>query len=157
MRSKNNLLLSLSLIAFLAPCVAPAYAGPNDFFGTAVPAGSTAQPQESNPYASTPMPEGDFSEDERRMQKKFKSRVKHAKKLILKGEKLIAQGEKKKKKKLISRGKIFVSIGNRELKQLAQNNPLANLLTPQQKTAIEQKNKKDKKVKTAQSTTTSTQ
>ena len=160
MRRKTNLLLSLSLIALFVPGFEPALAGPNDFFGTAVPSDTSAQPEEVNPYASTPMPEGDYSEDERRMQKKFKSRVQHAKNLISKGEKLIERGKSKNDKKLVSRGQIFVDIGNRELKQLAENNPLSNLLTPQQKTAMELKEKeKDKKgkVKTAQSSSTSTQ
>ena len=126
-------------IATFAPN--PCLAGPNDFFGTAVPSGTTAQPQEANPYADTPMPEGDFSEDERRMQKRFKSKVKHAKNLVAKGKKLIETGKKKNNKKMITKGKIFLDIGERELKQLAANNPLSNLLTPQQKTELEKKNK----------------
>ena len=148
---KRNILFSIPLLATIGIVSSSlhhtACAGPNDFFGTAVPAGSASdasagQQTEQNPYAETPMPEGDFSEDERRMQKKFKTRVKHAKSLIEKGKKLIETGEKKNKKKLISRGKIFVDIGERELKQLAENNPLSNLLTPQQKIDVEEKNKK---------------
>lgn len=154
MSFRRNIVLASPAILFVGIATfapGPCLAGPNDFFGTAVPSGTTAQPQEANPYADTPMPEGDFSQDEKRMQKRFKSKVKHAKNLVAKGKRMIEQGKKKNNKKMITKGKIFLDIGERELKQLAANNPLSNLLTPQQKTEMEKKAKK-----TAQSDSTVT-
>lgn len=156
MAKTTNTLLSIPLIALLGILVTadrPALAGPNDFFGTSVPSGAQAAPgPEANPYADTTMPEGDFTEDEKRMQKRYKAKVKHAKNLIAKGKKMIASGQKKNNKKMLKKGKIFLDIGERELKELAANNPLSNLMSPTQKAELEQK-----KQQTAQSTDTLTQ
>lgn len=145
----KSILLSLPMMALfgiLSTANQPAIAGPNDFFGSAVPNAATGsgQPEEANPYAETPMPEGDFTEDEQRMQKRFKEKVKHAKNLLEKGKKMVEDGQKKNNKKMISRGKIFAEIGERELKALAANNPLSELISPTQKAAIEQKEAKEK-------------
>lgn len=147
-RAKSILLClpTLAIFGILSTADQPAIAGPNDFFGSAVPnaAAGSGQPEEANPYAETPMPEGDFTEDEQRMQKKFKDRVKHAKNLLEKGKKMVEEGEKKNNKKMVSRGKIFAEIGERELKALAANNPLSELVSPTQKAALEQKEIKEK-------------
>lgn len=138
----------MALFGIASTADVPAIAGPNDFFGTAVPNAAGAAP-EPNPYADTPMPEGDFTEDEQRMQKRYKARVKHAKNVLAKGKKLIATGQKKNNKKLIKKGQIFVDIGERELKELAANNPLSDLISPTQKAELDQKAQKEKQ-KTAQ-------
>ncbi|MBI1270880.1 hypothetical protein GC174_10655 [bacterium] len=153
----KSILLSLPMMALfgiLSTASLPAVAGPNDFFGSAVPNAATgsAQPEEANPYAETPMPEGDFTEDEQRMQKRFKEKVKHAKNLLEKGKKMVEEGEKKNNKKMVSRGKIFAEIGERELKALAANNPLNELISPTQKAALEQKETKEKEKKSKDKT-----
>ena len=154
----KSILLSLPMMALfgiLSTANQPAIAGPNDFFGSAVPNAATGsgQPEEANPYAAeTPMPEGDFTEDEQRMQKRFKEKVKHAKNLLEKGKKMVEDGQKKNNKKMVSRGKIFAEIGERELKALAANNPLSELISPTQKAALEQKEAKEKEKKSKDKT-----
>ncbi|MBK9205991.1 MAG: hypothetical protein IPL73_26970 [Candidatus Obscuribacter sp.] len=91
--------------------VAPAYAGVNDFFGSSIPtvgsdspsingtSGSGAaqsMPSELAPQSPSTSSHSDYTDDEKRMRKKYKTSIKHAETLIAKGDKLIKDGESKK-------------------------------------------------------------
>lgn len=112
-----------------------AYAGTNDFFGGsgssssgggtsaiggvndgAQGAGQVAN-QAGNGGANPPV--GDYTQDEKRMQKKYKSNLNSAKKLISKGE-----GMMKSKNELIAKkGKIIKEIGEKRIADLKANSP----------------------------------
>ncbi len=114
---------------FIAGLASPAFAQGN-FFGGQTPSapGGGAPSQTANPYADPAVPKGDFTEDEKRMQKKFKASVKHAKGLIAKGEKMMAPGTKSgKQDKEFKKGKILKEIGEKQLAELQANNPLVDL------------------------------
>ncbi|MBK7747286.1 MAG: hypothetical protein IPP57_04815 [Candidatus Obscuribacter sp.] len=119
--------------------VAPAYAGVNDFFGSSIPtvgsdspsingtSGSGAaqsMPSELAPQSPSTSSHSDYTDDEKRMRKKYKTSIKHAETLIAKGDKLIKDGESKKDDKMLKKGKILKGIGERTLDNLKSNNPL---------------------------------
>ena len=140
-RTSAQVLIATSLIAGLGGSAS----AQGNFFGGQMPSGpgggGQASPsQTANPYADPAMPKGDFTEDEKRMQKKFKLSVKHAKGLVAKGEKMIEADTKSgKQDKEYKKGKILKEIGEKQLAELQANNPLVDLTAG------------DKKPKTAQS------
>ncbi|MBX9940461.1 MAG: hypothetical protein K2Y32_14475 [Candidatus Obscuribacterales bacterium] len=125
----SALLPSLSLVSI---AVNPAYCGTNDFFGNSIPtvgdpsgstrpaASSSSSPSEisSSPSAS------EFTDDEKRMQKKYKLAIKHAQTLIAKADKMIKDGEARKDNKLLKKGQVLKGVGERALENLKTNNPL---------------------------------
>lgn len=159
MQTNRKLILSaqLAVSAVLIATSGALAQGPNDFFGSALPGASAATAaadaaspapvaQEPNPYADTTVTHGaEFTDDEKRMQKKYKAKLKHAQSLILKGEKMM---NKTKDSKSCKKGKIFKDIGERRLAELKANNPLKDLTaeTPE-----------SDKLKTAQSEDAATQ
>jgi hypothetical protein len=68
-------------------------------------------------------PAGDYTSDEKRVQKKFKSSLDHARKLIAKGESMMKSKAEKEAKK----GKILKEIGERRLAELRANNPFPEI------------------------------
>jgi hypothetical protein len=103
-----------------------AIAGTNDFFGSNVGSsadgsgqGSAAAPM----TAPTSAPPGDYTIDEKRMQKKYKANLKDAKALVAKAEKMAKASDQKIAKK----GKILKEIGEKRLAELQQNNPFPEL------------------------------
>lgn len=145
MQTDRKLSLTANLIiAMLLAGAAPAFAGANDFFGTSVPEGarqaSNQIKQPVNPYADPTVPQGDFTVDEKRMQKKFKASIAHAKDLIAKGERMMSVGKRGNKDKEFKKGKIIKEIGEKQLAELTANNPLADIINdkgaePKKKTA----------------------
>ncbi|MCA9801864.1 MAG: hypothetical protein KC777_07745 [Cyanobacteria bacterium HKST-UBA02] len=127
-------------VALIVAGSAPAMAQ-NDFFGTTLPGasqtgaplngiGGAAPPAaEPNPYADAANPNaaGEYTDDEKRMQKKYHAKVKHAQGLISRGEKMMKGNKESKEYK---KGKILKSIGERELAELKANNPLKDLTAP---------------------------
>jgi len=63
----------------------------------------------------------DYTEDEKRMQKKYKEKVRNAKELIDKGDHMMKGSAANSKD--YKKGKIFKEIGERELAELEANNP----------------------------------
>ncbi|MGD9684382.1 MAG: hypothetical protein AB7W16_24725 [Candidatus Obscuribacterales bacterium] len=126
--------------ALIVTGAAPAL-GQNDFFGTTIPgAGQTgatlngvgggAPPAaEPNPYADAASPNaaGEYTDDEKRMQKKYHAKVKHAQGLISRGDKMMKGNKDSKEYK---KGKILKDIGERQLAELKANNPLKDLAAP---------------------------
>lgn len=66
---------------------------------------------------------GDFTEDEKRMQHKYRDSIKHAKSLITKGTDMMNSGKKSGNDKDFKKGKILKEIGERQLGELNANNP----------------------------------
>ena len=155
MRMDQKITATLALSALALACAGqPACAGPNDFFGTSVPdgtspttgAGRPITQAPANPYADPQVPQGDFTSDEKRMQKKYKASIQNAKSLIAKGDKMMEAGQRGHKDKEFKKGKILKEIGERQLSELSANNPLADIL--------EDKTGDKKKTADAQTTTT---
>ncbi len=101
-----------------------AFAGANDFFGSNV-GGNTESAQGSAALAptATNAPPGDYTGDEKRMQKKFKANVKAARDLVAKAQKMI----KNEDKKIATKGKILKEIGEKRLNELNANNPFPEI------------------------------
>src|SRR5579883_2758842 len=140
---------SLSLAFALSAIVLadnPAVAGSNSFFGTnaggsSASAGSgsgtnsSSQSQdvdETNVNAGLPgltappamPPAGDYTDDEKRMQKKYRGNISRAKQLIAKGEQMMKASNKDAKE--YKRGKVLKETGEKWLTELKGNDPYAN-------------------------------
>jgi hypothetical protein len=109
-----------------------AQAGANDFFGSSLgsasgPVGGSPDTQQGGASAvnavPTTAPAGDYTSDEKRVQKKFKSSVDHARKLVARGEAMMKSKDDKECKK----GKILKEIGERRISELKANNPFPEI------------------------------
>lgn len=119
----SMLLLSLVCLV-LSP---PAISGTNDFFGGTMPGAqdpTATTPQAQAADAAQQNLPADYTDDEKRMQKRYKSSVSHAKSLIAKGERMMKGGEGGKNDKAYKKGKILKEIGEKRLAELQANNPL---------------------------------
>ena len=121
---KRQIFLAASLMLVSSTI---AWAGPNDFFNSPGSAptdpNAVGSPLNINPSA----PPGDFSSDEKHMQKKYQINLRHAHDLIQEGEDMKAKGEKRKDDKMTKKGKILMEIGQKELTDLQTNNPYATM------------------------------
>lgn len=121
----TSLSLSAALCMSLATQVATAQ-GSNDFFG-----GTQGDPNKNNVPGAQAAEQalanngsgGDYTSDEKRMQKKYKLNMKLAQGLIDKGDQMMKEGEKRKDDKSLKKGKILKEIGEKRLAQLKENNP----------------------------------
>src|SRR5579883_2202704 len=114
-------LIQIALIGFAGIFVLPpAWAGPNDFFGSNIGGGQESGQGAASAFESkntsgvvpqTSPPAGDYSDDEKRMQKKYKSNVRSAKNLIAKGQAMMKSKNVKESKK----GRILKEIGEKRL------------------------------------------
>jgi hypothetical protein len=116
------------LLATAVTTTLPAVAGPNDFFGGNIGnSADTAQGSQAavNNAAAPNMtaPGGDYTVDEKRMQKKYRANVADAQKLIAKAEAMMKSADVKLSKK----GKIMKEIGERRLADLKANNPFPEI------------------------------
>jgi hypothetical protein len=128
-----------------------ANAGPNDFFGSSIggAADQAVGPGEQAPLngsgssassgsvasgggATSPSgpPAGDYTVDEKRVQKKYKDNCKRAQSLIKRGDEMARSGDDKVAKK----GKVLKEIGEKALAELKSNNPFPELAAKDQKT-----------------------
>lgn len=122
----TSLSLSAALCMTLATQVAMAQ-GSNDFFG-----GTQGDPNKNNVPGAQAAEQalansgggGDYTSDEKRMQKKYKLNMKLAQGLIDKGDQMMKEGEKRKNDKSLKKGKILKEIGEKRLAQLKENNPI---------------------------------
>lgn len=135
--TRKYIFSQIAFAALIAAGTAPAL-GQNDFFGTSIPGasqtgatlngvGGGAPPAaEPNPYADAANPNagGEYTDDEKRMQKKYHAKVKHAQGLIARGDKMMKGSKESKEYK---KGKILKDIGERQLAELKANNPLKDL------------------------------
>jgi hypothetical protein len=122
-------------IAVLALNAGTALADNNNFFGGYTPGGPpNGEPGAGNApindrgttsHQSGPPPAGpsDYSDDEKRMRKKYRGNMNHAKDLIDKGNAMMKEGEKKHDDKEYKKGKIFKEIGEKTLADLEANSP----------------------------------
>ena len=114
--------LAIALLVAIAMC-APAQAGTNDFFGSSIGGNSTDAPPGANAAAQQMAAGGDYTMDEKRMQKKHRSNVASAQKLIAKGTSMMKSKDLKTSKK----GKIFKEIGEKRLAELKANSPFPEI------------------------------
>lgn len=131
---QNRLFGTMVLLTLLNCTVAPSIAaGPNDFFGGVLPGAmgslkdddekpAQAETKEKPAPASVTQNPSDFTDDEKRMQRKYKFRVKHAKELIARGEEMMAKAPNHDAKEF-KKGKILKEIGEKDLAELKSNNP----------------------------------
>lgn len=105
--------------------------GANDFFGSSVGGQSDgAQGSAAAVNATAPgAPAGDYTSDEKRMQKKYRANVKDAEKLVAKAEKMIKDSDPK----LAKKGRILKEIGEKRLAELKANNPFPELAAKDKK------------------------
>lgn len=73
---------------------------------------------------------GDYTSDEKRMQKKYKDNVKHARDLIAKGDSMMKSANGNVNHKDYKRGKILREIGEKSLADLTANNPFPETEKP---------------------------
>jgi hypothetical protein len=124
-----TLLVSSTLTLVLASGALAQSSSQNDFFGSGLPntqqvppapASSTAAPTASPASGLVPAPTGngasptDFSQDEKRMQKKSKEMAIHIKDLIEKGDRMMKDGKAHNNKKEYRKGEIFKEIGEKQ-------------------------------------------
>jgi hypothetical protein len=134
------LILFILVVAASSPC---AYADNNSFFG-ANPGATNSDPSNNQDYshdlpednnpnavlpglnATTPTKSNkmtDFTGDEKRMQKKYKSNLAHAQEIINKGERMMKSAGDNVNNPRYKKGKIFKEIGEKSLAELKANNP----------------------------------
>lgn len=108
----------------------PGYAqGSNDFFGSSVPGGSNGQ-SPGAAAAEQQLNNGnptDYTQDEKRMQKKYKANLQAAQDLIAKGEKMMKDAQKGHHDKEMKKGKILKEIGEKRVAELKANCPMPEL------------------------------
>jgi len=145
--NSQKLIISATLaLAAISATTICAYSQGNNFFGTNAggsgsstgSSGSTDYshdlPEDSNPNAvlpglnettaSNPNAMGsDFTGDEKRMQKKYKSNIVNANNLIAKGTQMMKSSESNQNSPVFKRGKILKEIGEKSLANLKANNP----------------------------------
>ena len=117
--------LACAAVLALSPC---ANAGPNDFFGGSMPPGGTGADRGAPGVgaAASQMPAaggGDYTDDEKRMQKRYQASLKQAKELVSKGDTMMKRGEARHDDKMLKKGKIFKEIGEKQLAELKANDP----------------------------------
>src|SRR5688572_19511155 len=105
---KAKSVAALISVLFVAGLNMQANAGANDFFGSSMggapsgPIGGSPDTQQGGASVGNGMPSvpaGDYTGDEKRVQKKYKSAISHARKLIAKGESMMkSKGERDVKK-----------------------------------------------------------
>ena len=108
--------------------------GGNDFFGSSVPSGGGGQGgssidrppgvQAAEQQALQSQHSGDFTADEKRMQKKFKANLRAAQDLVTKAEKMMKEGEKRKDDKMAKKGKILKEVAEKRVTELKESNPV---------------------------------
>ncbi len=135
MKSSNLTLATVCSTLASITVAASAFAqSGNDFFGSSVPSsggGSAGSSQIDRPpgvaaaeQAALKAGGGDYTVDEKRMQKKYKANMRAAEELIAKAEKMVKDGEKKKDDKAMKKGKILKEVAEKRLNDLKENNPM---------------------------------
>ena len=127
--------LQLIAVAMVAGLVAPKVAAQgNNFFGSSLPGSvpSAANPPAGSggPGGSGGPPGGDYSDDEKRVQKKMKANVARYKELVNKGEAMMKKGESSHNDKMYKKGKILKEIGEKQLNEIQANSPVPDVKIP---------------------------
>lgn len=130
-RSLSAMLCTIVLSISIAPSLAQG-SGTNSFFGNAMPGTSGPNPAPDEPPGTPglnapklPAAGGDYTDDEKRMQKKFKSRLAHDQDMISKGEHMMKGSNPTSKE--YKKGKILKEIGERDAAELKANSPFPEL------------------------------
>jgi hypothetical protein len=127
----SNMLYSFAILVLFANSLSSALAQ-NNFFGNSLPngpgglsGGPVDERDRLGVQGSTPgggPGPADFTEDEKRMRRKYKANMAHCRDLISKGEKMMKDGEGKDDK-AYKKGKILKDIGEKQLADLQANSP----------------------------------
>lgn len=146
---KASIIATSIAIVVVAGINMKAYAGANDFFGSALgsagaaasgPVGGSPETQQggaaivnqtqgvgaagaSGSGINTNAPGGDYTSDEKRVQKKYRANVRQAQQLIAKGEGMMKSKDEKDAKK----GRILKEIGEKRLAELKASNPFPEI------------------------------
>jgi hypothetical protein len=130
MRPCKSTPITLSIL--FAVCCTNAFAQ-NSFFGANPSSGGSKSTQEDDgaigpgiPPMNTPVTPapagGDYTSDEKRVQKKYKGNLAHAKHLIIEGEAMMKAAPNKESKEY-KKGKIMKEVGEKSVSDLKTNNP----------------------------------
>jgi hypothetical protein len=120
--SKTRLLFTtLAILSLALTTNLKSMAGPNDFFGGNIPQ-QDGQPGAMQPSAGATAGT-DFTDDEKRMRRKYKANMASARQLIAKGEGMMKSKQKDQSHKDYKKGKILKEIGERRLAELKANSP----------------------------------
>lgn len=131
----RNQVRIITLLTIFGVGVGPSQAGPNDFFGNPPiqAPGAIAFPGDDSPTmapakaAARELGGGsDYTQDEKRVQKKYRASITHARQLVAKGDQMIKEGQERKDDKEFKKGKILKEIGEKQLVELKANNPNGN-------------------------------
>jgi hypothetical protein len=128
MKRKIELLGVLALLVTSAPAIAQGNFGGQ---GPTTPPGAMGSIETEPVSKEKPSPGmasgsnsgGDYTSDEKRMQRKYKDNVSHAKDLIERGESMMKGAKGNTSHKDYKKGKIIKDIGEKTLAELQANNP----------------------------------
>jgi hypothetical protein len=106
----------------------------NDFFGSSVPTPSAGGGGGGSGIERPPGVQaaeqqalkasgGDYTSDEKRMQKKFKANLRAAQDLVNKAERMVKDGEKKKDDKIVKKGRILKEVAEKRVAELKEQSP----------------------------------
>lgn len=132
---KSNQLRLLATISIsLAISLPAAFAqGSNDFFNSSPSAGTGGGSNIERPpgvqaaeQQALQAAHGEYTQDEKRMQKKFKANLRAAQDLVTKGEKMLKDAEKKNDAKMKKKGMILKEVGEKRVKELKESDPMAD-------------------------------
>ncbi|MBY0357111.1 MAG: hypothetical protein K2W82_03845 [Candidatus Obscuribacterales bacterium] len=125
----RTILLATIATALSASVPAVFAQGSNDFFGSSIPGtssppGAQAAEQQLSGAGGGPT---DYTQDEKRMQKKYRDNLRAAQNLIEKGDRMMKDGEKRHQERETKKGKILKEIGEKRVAELKANCPLPEL------------------------------
>jgi hypothetical protein len=121
--NKPKLWTAVILASLVLPL--PVLAQANGFYNNQLPGAQGVVEDESMPgdkKNKLSPAGGDYTPDEKRVQDKYKAKVRSAKDLVAKGEHMMKASENPNSKEY-KKGKIFKEIGEKDLADLEQNNP----------------------------------
>jgi hypothetical protein len=134
---KSSILTTLIVLGCCYNCAIPSYSQ-NNFFGSNP--GANINPNQmgakeddgaagpglpvQNGALPPPAPAGgDYTQDEKRMQKKYHGNLRHAQDLVRQGEAMMKQAGNNKEDKNYKKGKVLKEIGEKSLANLKAGNP----------------------------------
>jgi hypothetical protein len=137
---KSSILTALTVLGCCCSCALPSIAQSNSFFGSNGASqinpnqlGNTGREDDGaagpgipavNGAMPVPAPAGgDYSQDEKRMQHKYRGNLRHAQDLIRQGDEMMKAAGNNKDDKNYKKGKILKEVGEKSLASLKAGNP----------------------------------
>src|SRR5271168_28226 len=136
----SSILTSLIVLGCCCTCPLPSFSQANNFFGSNGASqvnpnqlGNTGREDDGaagpgipamNGALPTPAPSGgDYSQDEKRMQVKYRGNLRHAQDLIKQGDAMMTKAGNNKDDKNYKKGKVLKAVGEKSLADLKASNP----------------------------------